>query len=468
MPPKPSHTLTGHDHNHSIQFDWSKCMGCGMCATKCTFGVLVKQPPKIPPFVQPNREKLSQENTDKTRVLIDESECTGCGQCSLVCNFGSITPIDHLVDTFKAKEAGKKLVAMIAPSTRLGVAEAMGMPIGSTAMAQLVHCLRLIGFDYVFDVDAGADKTTMDDYAEVIEMKKEGKGPAITSCCPAWIELVEKEYPDLIPNVSTARSPIGCLAGCIKRGWAKDVGIAVEDLYTVGIMPCIAKKTESQRQQIHQDYDASCTSNEIAAYFKKHLPPEECKFTQEREEALAKTEDGQCDLPFRRISGGSNIFGKTGGVCETVLRVIARNAGVDWNSCTVNKEETFKHAASGSTMTNLSVDIGGTIITGAVCHGGYAIRHACELIRKGELKVDVVEMMACVGGCLGGAGQPKIPPAKKLEMDKRRVMLDILDQQTDIRAANENTDVLGWIDKHFDHQGAHQHLHTYFTPRYQN
>ncbi|ELP84258.1 iron-dependent hydrogenase, putative [Entamoeba invadens IP1] len=468
MPPKPSHQVTGLDHNDAICIDWSKCVGCQLCTTKCTFDVLEKGKPKSPPQVHATRPNPEQQNTDLTRILLKDTDCVGCGHCTSVCNFGALKPLDPFDAIMEAKKNGKKLVAMIAPSTRLGVAECMGMPIGTTALAQLVLSLRKIGFDYVFDVDYGADKTTFDDHAEVMEMREKQTGPAITSCCPAWIELLEKDYPDLIPKTSTARSPIGCLAALIKRGWANDVKIDPENLYTVGIMPCVAKKVEAARPQIHQDYDASVTSVEVSNYFRAHLADEDKKFSEAREAEVEKTEEGLCDLPFRRISGGSNIFGKTGGVSETVFRVIAKNAGVPWNEVNITKEEMYKHA-SGSTMTKVIVDIKGTIINGIVCHGGFAIRKACDMVRSGELtskNCDVIEMMACLGGCLGGAGQPKIPPAKKAEMDKRRVKLDDLDYKAEFKAATENTDMLEFVKSHFDAHGEHEHLHTYFEARY--
>ena len=466
MPPKPQHKVVGLDHNNAIEIDWSKCMGCGMCTSKCNYGVLKKAAPKTPPTLNANRANPTQENNETQRVLIEETDCVGCGQCSNVCNFGAIKPVSHIERVFEAKKSGKKIIAMIAPATRIGIAEAMGLPMGSSAMAQLVHCLRLVGFDYVFDINSAADKTTMDDLAEVVAMKQEGKGPAITSCCPGWLEFLEKRYPDLIPQVSTARSPIACLASLIKNVWAKDVGINKEDVYTVGIMPCVAKKVESQRANLHQDYDAALTTNEIAAYFKKTLPAEEIKFTVERETELVKTEDGQCDLPFRRISGGTNIFAKTAGVAETVLRVLVKQAGLEWDPSKIAAEVMFEDKVSGSAMTKLTIDIAGTVIVGVICHGGQAIEKACDMMRKKELKCDVVEMMACVYGCQCGGGQPKIPPAKKLEYVKRTGELDRLDQNTDIKAACENTDVLGWIDSHLDHHQQHHFLHTSYEARY--
>ena len=465
MPPKPSHTVTGTDHTAAISVDWSKCMGCNMCTMKCTYGVLKKHQVKTPPFVTPLVPHPTQENTDTTRVLISESTCIGCGQCSTVCNFGAITVNNHLDRVLEAKKAGKKLVALIAPATRIGITEAMGMPIGTSAMAQLVVSLRQVGFDDVFAINAVADKTTMDDMAEIVEMKKEGKGPAFTSCCPGWIELLEKEYPDLIPRVSTARSPVACHGALVKKVWAKEAGIPEEQVYVVGIMPCVAKKVESARPQLHADYDASLTTNEIAAYFKKTLAPEDCKFTAEREEELAKTEEGQCDLPFRARSGGACIFAKTAGVAETVLRVLVKNAGEEWDPSKIKAEEMFKDAASGSAMTKLTIPIGGGEVTGVICHGGYATRKACDMVRAGELPVDVVEVMACVGGCQNGGGQPKVPPAKKAELAKRTAILDELDQKSEFKAANENTEVLGYIDTHLTPEEQHHFLHTHYEAR---
>jgi len=213
-----------------------------MCTTACTFGVLVKSAPKNPPHIVPNRENPTVQNTETTRVLIDESDCVGCGQCTNACNFKVITPISYADKIKQAKESGKKLVAMIAPSTRVGISELMGAPMGTSSLAQMVSCLRKIGFDYVFDVNYAADQTTLDDMAEIVELKEQGKGPAFTSCCPAWIELVEKKYSEFIPKISTAVSPTACLSTMIKKGWAKDMGLKPEDIFTVGIMPCIAKK----------------------------------------------------------------------------------------------------------------------------------------------------------------------------------------------------------------------------------
>ena len=439
-----------------------------MCTTACTFGVLTKSAPKHPPFITPNREKLTVENTETTRVMIQESDCVSCGQCSNACNFKAITTVSYIDQMYEAKAAGKKLVAMIAPSTRVGISEFMGQPFGVASMAQLVSCLRKIGFDYVFDVNYGADKTTLDDYAEVIEMKEKGTGPAFTSCCPGWMEFFEKMYPDLIPHISTAKSPIGTLASMIKNGWAKDVGLKPEDIFTVGIMPCIAKKAESQRKQLHQDYDASMTTKEASELFKAKLSKEDCTFTPEKEEALLKTEEGQCDLPFRKVSGGSHIFGKTAGVAETVLRVAAYNKGVKWNDVKITKEELFAHP-TGSKMVKVVCDINGYVINGIICDGGFAMRKCCDMVRAGELKdIDVIEMMACVGGCINGAGQPRVLPAKKKESYKRVDMLDTLDKESAFRTAIENPDLKEWLAAHFTKEEEHHCFHTYFEDRYKD
>jgi len=443
-------------------------MGCGMCTTKCTFGILEKQAPKIPPFVHPHKAfagKLTSENTETTRVMINESACVGCGHCSTACNFGAITVVNYNDDIFAAKAAGKKLIAMIAPATRIGVAEAMGMPAGTTALSQLIVGLRKIGFDYVFDINSAADKTTIDDLAEVVALKKAGKGPAITSCCPGWLECLEKDYPELIPQVSTARSPTACLCGLVKHVWAKEQGLKPEDVYTVGIMPCVAKKVEAFRGNLHQDWDSSMTSQEVAELIKQKTTD---KFTVEREAELAKTEEGKCDLPFRAISGGSNIFAKTAGVTETVLRVIAKSNGEVFDPKTVKAEVIFEHP-SGSKLTILTFPSGGVEYKAAVAHGGFSIRKACEMMLEKKLEVDVVEMMACLGGCQNGAGQPKLPMQKPKADEvktKRTEILDKLDQETEFLVATENTEVLGYIDKHLDEHQQHEFLHTSYAKRY--
>ena len=466
MAPK-IHNVTGISHNYSVHFNWDNCKCCNMCTTACTFGVLTKSAPKHPPFITPNREKLTVENTETTRVMIQESDCVSCGQCSNACNFKAITVMGYEDKIAAAKAAGKKVVAMIAPSTRVGISEFMGQPFGVASMAQLVSCLRKIGFDYVFDVNFGADQTTLDDYSEIIELKEQGKGPAFTSCCPGWIELMEKEYPQLIPHISTAKSPTATLASMIKNGWAKDMGLKPEDVFTVGIMPCVAKKTECERHQLHDDYNASITTKELADMFKAKLSKEDCTFTPEKEAALSQTEEGQCDLPFRMMSGGANIFGKTAGVAETVLRVIALSKHVKWEDCKITTEEIFKHAASGSACTKITFNCDGLILTGAVCHGGFAIRKCCDMILAGELNVDVVEMMACVGGCINGGGQPKILPKNKALAVKRVERLDALDHENAIKVASENTDLSKWMKEHMgDEKVHHELLFTNYEARY--
>lgn len=213
----------------------------------------------------------NNQNTEFTRVRLENTNCTGCGGCSTACPNNVIRPRSEWYEVVHAKDEGKILVAVIAPATRVGIAEAMGMEAGQSAEAQLIKSLRDVGFKYVFDNQWGADATTIEDTKEMLHYKETGKGPCFTSCCPAWVNFVEMRHPELLPQLSNAKSPHGITCSMIKKFWAKENNISLDKLVVVGIMPCTAKKAEAKRPQLmtdgHFDCDISITTKEIVKVF---------------------------------------------------------------------------------------------------------------------------------------------------------------------------------------------------------
>lgn len=402
MPPKPAHNVHGTDSNPAITIDYDKCMGCGMCAMVCNqtqaIGALVKAAPRQPPNVISVKGDNSA-NTETTRVKLAESACCGCGQCSNACAFGAIHPTSNVQEV---KDSKKIKIAVLAPATRVGVAEAMGMPVGVSGERQLVAALRKLGFQYVFDNQWGADACTIEDTKEVLHMRENKCGPCYTSCCPAWINLVETRYPELIPKVSTARSPHGIVCSCIKKFWAKDNNLPLENILVVGVMPCTAKKWEASRSQLktegYPDCDVSITSKEMVQWLKEAG----IKFSVEEEEALKGKPEAQFDAPFGEKSGSAYIFGKTSGVTQSVVRYIFALNKEPLDMSKIKTTTVWEHTDKIQNIKVMEFECAGQTYRAAVAHGGQAVAQ-CVKMEK-ELNVDVVEMMMCPHGCQNGGG----------------------------------------------------------------
>ncbi|KAH0575659.1 FeFe-hydrogenase 1 [Spironucleus salmonicida] len=467
MPPKPTHTVTGVDSNTTITIDYSTCMGCGMCGRICSDSQLVgafkASAPKQPPQVI-SKSGDSSGNTDTTRIKLDSSNCIGCGQCITVCGFGSIYPTSRVSEIWEAKQAGKKLIAVLAPATRVGLSESMGQEPGTTCEAQLIKSLRDIGFDYIFDNLWGADATTIEDAKEAIYAKEKGIGPVFTSCCPAWINVVENKYPSLIPKISTSRSPHGIICSTIKKHWVKEIGLNAEDICVVGFMPCTAKKDEALRQELMTngvaDCDISVTTREMADIFKNR----KFIFSIEHEQELKDTKEGQFDAPFNNYSGSAYIFGKTAGVTEAVLRFICSLKNVPCDMAQAKVETLFTHKDNVQTVKVFEMNIRGEIYRAAVAHGGVAVDELVKLVESGSLKCDICEIMMCPLGCQNGGGQPR--QMKKPLLTKRADALDEHDKASVYSDCESNKALHDYMDKYMPTEhNVHEVFHTYFTAK---
>ncbi|MBQ1252654.1 MAG: iron hydrogenase small subunit [Firmicutes bacterium] len=431
----------------SVTRDPSKCIACNRCVTACSQTQTV--------FA------LSRENRSFDTVIappfgkgLGESACVGCGQCVQACPVGALTVKDDRNEVWDMLEdETKEVVVQVAPAVRITIAEACGEEPGVVSTGRLVTALKRLGFDKVFDTDFTADLTIMEEGTELLQRLSGGGAlPMITSCSPGWIKFCETYYPDLIPNLSTCKSPQGMFGALIKEYYARKEGKAPQDVCSVSIMPCTAKKFERQRPELgrngYQDIDAVLTVQELA----RMIEQAGIDF-----KTLPETE---FDGPFGLGSGAGEIFGSTGGVMEAALRTVYE---------IVTKQELKDldfHACRGfEGIKEATVQVGDIPVKVAVAHGLGNARKLMDAIREGRADYHFIEIMACPGGCIGGGGNP-IKNWKK--MDKRFDAVYATDKDITIRKSHKNPAISMIYDEYLGEPGghlSHELLHTHYTDR---
>lgn len=386
---------------------------------------------------------------------IDQAACALCGQCITHCPVGALRERDDTEKVWEAIADEKKVVvAQIAPAVRAAWGEALGMKREEATFGKIVHALKKMGVDYVFGTAFSADLTIMEEGNEFLERLKKGETkvrPMFTSCCPGWVRFVKSQFPHMVPQLSTAKSPQQMFGAVMKTYFADSIGVKPENIYTVSIMPCVAKKGEAKMELYHEEYaghdiDAVLTTRELERMIRSaHILPE-------------TLEDVECDPLMSEGTGAGVIFGSTGGVMEAAIRsayylVNGKNPDADAFQIVRNNMETgVKEAAVTLADTEVSV---------AVVCGLSNTRNLLERIERGEVHYDFVEVMACPGGCVGGGGQP-IHDGEELA-SVRGENLYFLDKNAKIRFSHENPDVLklyeNYMEKPLSHK-AHMLLHT--------
>lgn len=363
------------DSNHAIVRDDSKCILCGKCISICAKRQGCSAITKI------NRGFATKIGTAFDRPL-QESPCVGCGQCVLVCPTGALTQkteIHEVLDLLDEKDVIK--VAQVAPAVRVAIGEEFGEKIGSFAEGKMVSALKAIGFDYVFDVNMGADFTVVEEANELIEKLTSGKGlPLFTSCCPAWFNYCEKFYPDYVKNLSTSKSPNEMLGSLVKyffESQGKKVKI-------VSIMPCTAKKREILARGT---IDKSLTTRELAQLIRL------------KSINFERLDDSKFDDPFGEYTGAGLIFGVTGGVTEAALRYATYKL-------TGKKQDIIESVRYSDGVKEVTVNLGDKKLNLAIVHGLANAPKVMDALQSGDKKYDFVEVMACPGGCVNGGGQP--------------------------------------------------------------
>ena len=439
----------------SIVLDPSKCIQCGRCAQVCQ----QLQDVWALEFIGRGEDTRLMPVSG---LLLNDSPCIKCGQCSAHCPVGAIYEKDETTQLMDAiMDETKHVAVQMAPAVRVAIGEAFDMKPGEIVTGKIYAALRRLGVDVVFDTNFSADLTIMEEGSEFVERVVNGKGalPQLTSCCPAWTDYMEKYYPDMIPNFSTAKSPMMMQGAITKTYYAENKGIDPKDIYSVAIMPCTAKKFERIRDENMQssgvdDVDLVLTTRELARLIKTAGVD------------FANLEPEECDSPIGAYTGAATIFGVTGGVMEAAVRsayyLITKEELADVNITAVRGMDGVKVG---------EVDIKGTKVNVAIAHGMANVKAVLDEIRAAkeagaEPPYHFVEVMACRGGCIAGGGQPY--GTEDEVRDQRIAGIYRDDEQSTIRCSHQNPDITKIYADYLEtplSKKSHHLLHTHYTPR---
>ena len=437
----------------SIVRDANKCILCRRCVAAC------KNVQKIGAIDSINRGFESTISTANNKSLNDVN-CTFCGQCIESCPTGALHEKITTDDVWlKLKDKDTYVVVQTAPAVRVALGEEFGLPIGNNVTGKMVTALKKLGFDKVFDTNTGADFTIMEEANEFIERFTNNDNlPMITSCSPGWVKYIEMNYPELLPHLSTCKSPHQMFGALIKTYFAKKEGIDPEKIYVVSVMPCIAKKFERQRQEMKNnglyDVDNVITTRELARMIKQANID------------FANIEESAFDNPMGEATGAGAIFGTTGGVMEAALRT-AQDTLTGENLEKIN----FEQVRGGDAIKRATVNIAGKDINVVAASGLANAKQILEEIKSGKANYQFVEIMACPGGCVMGGGQPIKSSKTRAEIDVRKLRADALytiDEKSTIRKSHENPTIKKIYEEYLEKPGSYRAeklLHTTYTKR---
>ena len=440
--------------------DTSKCILCGRCVARCEnaqgIGILGFENRGFETFVSPAGDRS-----------FSDSPCIQCGQCVNVCPTGALMEHSEIDKVDEALKSGKHVIVQAAPAVRAALGEEFDYPIGTPVTGKMIAALRRLGFEKVYDVNFGADLTIMEEGTELLSRLTDGGVlPMITSCSPGWVNYAEYNYEDLLPHLSSCKSPHEMQGAIIKSYWAQDKGIDPKDIFVVSVMPCIAKKFEKEREQLKvngiPDVDAVITTRELARMIKRagiifnRLPDEEW----------------DSDI-MGDYSGAGVIFGVTGGVMEAALRTVY------YKLTGKEKDEIAFTEVRGHEggIREASIDLDGKIINVAIASGMRSAKILLDDIREGRSKYQFIEIMGCPGGCINGGGQPYVRSCflpneaddiMETYKEKRANALYKEDEGRPIRQSHNNPQIIelykNYLEKPNSHK-AHELLHTSYAGR---
>ena len=441
------------DLSPSIVRDFNKCILCRRCVAAC------KNVQHIGAIDVINRGFESCISTVGDCSL-NNVNCTFCGQCIEACPTGALHEKESINDVWaKLKDSDTYVVVQTAPAVRVALGEEFQMPIGTNVAGKMVTALKRLGFDKVFDTNTGADFTIMEEANEFVKrFKKNDNLPMMTSCCPAWVKYIESYEPDLLPHLSSCKSPHQMFGALIKSYYANKMGINPEKIYTVSVMPCIAKKFERQRPEMQNDglwdVDNVITTRELSRMIKQA----NIEFT--------KLEDSEFDAPMGEATGAGAIFGTTGGVMEAALRT----AQDTLTGKSLDKIE-FEQVRGGKGIKKATIEIAGKPIKVVAASGLSNARKILDEIKSGKADYQFVEIMACPGGCIMGGGQPIKSSKTRSEVDVRKLRADSIysiDEKSTIRKSHENPVLKKIYEEYLEEPGSYRAeklLHTNYRKR---
>ena len=447
---KPVHQHRPLDESSpSLVRDPNKCVLCGDCVRMCSeiqgIGAI--------DFSHRGHDVMVQPAFGKN---LGDVECVNCGQCASVCPTGALTPKSEVDQVWELLSNPTNTVAVqIAPPVRVGLGECFGLKPGEITTGRIVAALKQLGFDQIYDTSFAADLTVLEEGTEFLERKTAGGTlPMFTSCCPGWVKYAEQYFPELLSNLSTCRSPQAMFGSLIKAMLPDQLKIERKNLKVVAIMPCTAKKFEAQRPELaadgQPDVDHVLTTQELA-----HM-------IQSAGLIFESLQPESFDMPFGFYSGAGVIFGNSGGVMEAVLRYAAEKV-------TGKKLEhvEFQQVRGDSGLREASIEVNGTVLKLAIVHGLRNARVVAEQVRAGKSNYDLIEVMACPGGCVGGAGQPVTTAKNARELRTKGLyqadkMLQLHKSQDNVFITECYTKFLGDIGG----EKAHHLLHTTYQSRH--
>ena len=386
--------------NVAIKRIIDRCIDCGLCKQTC----------------------IIKEGMD---FDMNSELCLYCGQCIQSCPVKALVSRPNFNDVLKAKKAGKKIVAYTSPSVRASIGEIFNK-YGSFEQEKMIGLLRMLDFDYVFDTTFAADLTIMEEASELVDrIKNNKKLPMFTSCCPAWVKYAEQFYPELIDNISTCKSPIGMMGPVVKKYFTKENNMNEDDIYTVAITPCTAKKYEIRKDEI-TGTDLVITVNELADIIK------------EKNIKYDDIPNSQFDSFFKEGSGAGVIFGNTGGVMEAALRT----AYYLITNKDLSSEVVFNDVRGYDNVKEAEIKIGELELSVAVIHQMSSAKDILEDVKNNNSKYDFIEIMNCCGGCIGGGGQPLTILNKADDIKKQRIeTLYKRDYDSNFKSSYQNPDI---------------------------
>jgi NADH-quinone oxidoreductase subunit G len=434
----------------SIVRDGRKCIECHRCVSVCeniqTVSVLT-----------PAHRGSDVKVVPAMDLPLVESNCVTCGQCILVCPVGALYEKDDVDLVWKAlQDPTKHVIVQEAPAIRAALGEEFGMPPGSLVTGKMIAALRRLGFDRVFDTNFTADLTIIEEGNELLKRVKEGGTlPMITSCSPGWIKFCEHFYPDLLPHLSTCKSPQQMFGALAKTYYAENAGIDPKDIVSVSIMPCTAKKFEAQRPEMnssgYRDVDYVLTTRELGRMIK------------EAGIDFETIPDEDYDAPMGEYTGAGTIFGATGGVMEAALRTVyAVVTGENLPSLDITPVRGLEGVKEASVKVGALGDV-----NIAVAHGLGNARKLMDRIREGKANYAFIEVMCCPGGCISGGGEP-IPTNNEIRMKRSAALYADDGQVQKKRQSHENESVKklyeNFLKEPLGHK-SHELLHTHYTKR---